>query len=125
MLLPRLCALSEVAWTPQDERGFDDFSERLAVHYERLYAMGINFRLPPPPGLGGTRDITSPVIVRLGVPFPGATVTYTLDGSEPGIDSAPYTGPIRVTGGCVLKARSFLGSGRGSLTAQTVFIMKN
>ncbi len=124
MLLPRLCALSELAWTPQDKRSFDDFNDRLAAHYERLDKMGVNYRLPPPSGLGGTREISSPVIVRLGIPFSGAVVTYTLDGAEPGIDSARYEEPIRVTGGCILKAKSFLRSGRGSLTAQTVFIMK-
>ena len=124
MLLPRLCALSEVAWSPQHRRGFDDFSDRLAAHYVRLDKMGINYRLPPPSGLGGRREISSPVRVRLKIPFNGAIVTYTTDGTEPRIDSARYEGPIRVTGGCVLKARSFLKSGRGSLTAQTVFIMK-
>jgi len=86
--------------------------------------MGINYRLPPPSGLGGTREISSPVVVRLNSPFRGAIVTYTLDGSEPEMDSPRYDGPIRVTEECVLKARSFLGTGRGSLTAQTVFTMK-
>ena len=124
MLLPRLCALSEVVWSKQEKRGFDDFSKRLAVHYERLDAMGVNFRLPPPSGLGGIEDISSPVLVRLGIPFPGAIVTYTTDGTEPGIDSTPYEGPIRLTRGCILKARSFLRSGRGSLTAETAFIMR-
>ena len=124
MLLPRLCALSEVAWSPQHKRSYDDFSERLSVHYDRLDAMGVNYRLPPPAGLGGTREIASPVLVRLGIPFTGAVVTYTIDGTEPGIDSQRYEGPIRVTGGSVLKARSFLESGRGSLTTKTVFIMK-
>ncbi len=124
MLLPRLCALSEVVWTQRDKRGFDDFAGRLVAQYDRLDAMGVNFRLPPPSGLGGIRDISSPVLVRLGRPFDGAIVTYTTDGTEPSTDSTPYEGPIRLTRGCILKARSFLESGRGSLTAQTVFIMR-
>ncbi len=44
MAFPRACALAEVAWTPQDQRDFKDFSERLKTHVERLKAMGVNFR---------------------------------------------------------------------------------
>ena len=36
MLFPRLCALSEVFWSPRGKRDFDDFSARLAVHIRRL-----------------------------------------------------------------------------------------
>jgi len=44
MAFPRACALAEVAWTPQDQREFKDFSERLETHIERLKAMGVNYR---------------------------------------------------------------------------------
>lgn len=32
MLLPRLAALAEVAWTPRDARDWDDFAARIAAH---------------------------------------------------------------------------------------------
>ena len=45
---PRLCALSELAWSG-NKSTFSDFEKRLnESHYERLYAMGIHFRVPPP-----------------------------------------------------------------------------
>jgi len=44
MLLPRLQAEAEVAWTPKDEKDFSDFEKRLEVDYQRLTKLGINFR---------------------------------------------------------------------------------
>lgn len=44
MAFPRACALAEVAWTPQDRRMWDDFSDRLDGHLDRLRALGVNYR---------------------------------------------------------------------------------
>jgi len=40
MLLPRLCALAEVAWTPPALRDFGDFRARMELHERRLAALG-------------------------------------------------------------------------------------
>jgi len=51
MLLPRLYALSEIAWTPLENKNWSDFSERrLPVHLASLDAEGIRFRVPEPIG---------------------------------------------------------------------------
>jgi hexosaminidase len=51
-LFPRLVALAEVFWTPQELRRWPDFRDRLQVHCRRLAKMdvklGLNFR--PDPG---------------------------------------------------------------------------
>ncbi len=39
MLFPRLCALSEVFWSPRELRDFEDFSARLDSHKRRLDAL--------------------------------------------------------------------------------------
>lgn len=44
MLFPRLCALSEVLWTANKEKDFDNFEKRLNRHYQRLDAWDINYR---------------------------------------------------------------------------------
>lgn len=41
MLFPRLCALSEVFWSPREKRSFEDFSQRLRVHEHRLDALNV------------------------------------------------------------------------------------
>ena len=42
MIFPRLCAIAEAVWTPQKEKDFDDFSQRLAVHRKRLDLLELN-----------------------------------------------------------------------------------
>jgi len=52
MAFPRLCALAEVAWSPQSARNFDDFLHRLSPHIDRLRALDVHFHpltIPPPP----------------------------------------------------------------------------
>lgn len=44
MIFPRLLALAEVAWTPQDLRKYPDFKKRLLSSLGALRAKGINFR---------------------------------------------------------------------------------
>lgn len=47
---PRICALAELAWTPQELRDWDDFSARMdGGHYARLRNLGIKYRTAPDP----------------------------------------------------------------------------
>jgi len=43
MLFPRFAAIAEVAWSPIDDRDFEDFLRRLAVHEKRLDAFDVNY----------------------------------------------------------------------------------
>lgn len=45
-VFPRLCALSEVLWSPQNARDFADFSRRLKAHYPRLDRLGVEYNKP-------------------------------------------------------------------------------
>ena len=87
-LFPRLCAVAEVAWTPQEERDFGDFTARLErTHYRRLYEAGIRFRVPFP-------EVTyADGVLRAEAPYAGAVVRYTADGSEPTCFSTPMSLP--------------------------------
>jgi hexosaminidase len=44
MIWPRLCAMSEVLWSPAETRNHDAFLARLRMHLERLRALDVNFR---------------------------------------------------------------------------------
>ncbi len=74
---PRLCALAEVGWTPQNLRNYAEFAERLGPHLLRLKAAGVTFRLTPPGAVARGNAI------EMVPPFHGAEVRYTLDGSDP------------------------------------------
>lgn len=41
-VFPRLCALSEVVWSPAETREWSDFEKRLESHFERLDALGVD-----------------------------------------------------------------------------------
>ena len=43
LAVPRLPAIAEVGWSPQSQRGWEDFRRRLAAHGPRWNLMGINF----------------------------------------------------------------------------------
>ena len=47
MAMPRLPAVAELGWTPQDVRGWDSFRERLATHAPRWRRMGVNYYPSP------------------------------------------------------------------------------
>ncbi len=122
MLLPRILALSEVVWSKKDLRSFPDFSRRIVPHYDRLAAKGVNFRLPPPDGLGGKKLISEPTQVQIFPPFPGAEVRYTMDGTDPTRESPLLpAGPIDIADSVVVKARTFLRKGRMSRVIATSF----
>jgi hexosaminidase len=52
-MFPRLCAIAEVTWAPAAQKNWSDFTNRLAVHKERLTQMGVNYNpSATPPAIG-------------------------------------------------------------------------
>jgi hexosaminidase len=49
MAFPRLCAFSEVVWSPAAARDHEGFERRMDVHYRRLDALGVEYRPPSGP----------------------------------------------------------------------------
>lgn len=43
MLFPRLDALSEILWSPKEQRNYPDFQKRLKTQFKRYNFMGINY----------------------------------------------------------------------------------
>jgi predicted alpha-1,2-mannosidase len=60
--------------------------------------------VPAPFVAGGSQSFRERTEVTLGVAAPGATIHYTLDGSEPTVASPRYTGPISVDRSAVVRA---------------------
>ena len=52
---------------------------------------------------------------------PGPTIRYTVDGSEPGPESALYEKPIVISGETTVKARAFWPDGVSSLVESRTF----
>ena len=107
---PRLAALAEVGWTPQNLRQFAGFQQRLGPEsLRRLGFLGVFYRIPTPTATHKAGMLT------IHPPFPAAVVRYTLDGSVPNASSPQASGPIELAGRdpAKLRARTFI-DGRGS-----------
>ena len=83
-LLPRIYALSEIAWSPVARKSWEEFSrQRLPAYLARLDAEGAAYQVPQPHGIreetleGGCFRFT------IRPPFPGCRVYYTLNGATP------------------------------------------
>lgn len=128
LLLPRLLAVAERAWVA-DPAWATEADPAAAARLHRqdwsrfvgqighqvlpalLQAMpDLNLRIPPP----GLRKTGTAVLANAA--WPGLTVHYTADGSEPGLQSLRATGPITDRG--LIRAAAFDGRGRRSATMQ-------
>lgn len=119
MLFPRVCALAEVSWTPQVQRSWPEFWERLtSQHLDRLDAAGVAFRIPLPTARRSGNEIT------VSLPYPNADVRYTVDGSDPTLSSPRYQDPVLAAEGVVFKMRTFRPNGRGSRSVTLDEILK-
>lgn len=97
MLLPRMLALSEVAWSQAANKDFKNFSEvRVARHLARLDVQGYNYRVPTAIGTSDTTVSGSSVKVELAPPVDGAKIYYTIDGYAPRETDLQYTAPIDI-----------------------------
>ncbi|MCD4831340.1 MAG: family 20 glycosylhydrolase [Anaerohalosphaeraceae bacterium] len=47
MSFPRMCELSEVAWTPQNQRNFKSYKQRIKIHLRRLDILGVSYYCEP------------------------------------------------------------------------------
>ena len=98
MLLPRMLALSEVAWTPQNGKNYKDFSEdRVPHHLALLESMGYNYRVPVPFGAKDTTITGDKFNIDLTPSVEGAKIYYTIDGYTPRETDLQYTTPVKVT----------------------------
>ena len=106
MSMPRMCALAEVVWSPADTRDWGSFLVRLDRHFDRLDDMKVNYsrgsfevKIVSRFDAGARRTLVALETERL-----DAKVRYTLDGSEPGLGSPLYGGPLRFDRSMTVKA---------------------
>jgi hexosaminidase len=127
LVFPKLLGLAERAWAPKPaweglpdearrrallDADWNEFANRLGqIDLPRLayLAGGVHYRLPPPGAVVEAGQL------KANVAFPGLTIRYTTDGTEPTADSPAYSGPVAVRGTVRLKA--FAASARGSRTS--------
>jgi hexosaminidase len=127
-IVPKIFAFAEKAWSPAPQwerepdlharnaailQGWAELANRIGRYalpqIDRLFG-SYAYRIAPPGAVmeGG--------MLHANTAFPGLVIRYTTDGTEPGLQSPEYTGPVQVTG--PVRVRAFNRQGRGSRTFQ-------
>jgi hexosaminidase len=115
LLLPKMMGVSERTWTaiPEWSKDLTDVKAYNEARHQYnlkigtrelplLRSMGYTFRVGPP----GIKVVDG--MLHINSQYPDELVTYTLDGSEPTIDSPRWTAPVPVkTQPQVIKAKTF------------------
>ncbi|HJS22241.1 MAG TPA: family 20 glycosylhydrolase [Steroidobacteraceae bacterium] len=120
MVFPRLAALAEVAWSPQQRRDWRGFLARMPDQLDRYRALGIQyaqsaFKVAIAPDYN---PATEALQIRLSTQTELGKIRYTLDGTDPTPQSSAYDAPIAVKAPVEIRAASFL-DGRPLSVAST------
>ncbi len=96
MSVPRMSALAEAVWSPKARRDWEDFQQRLPVHFKRLEALKVNYAKGSFSVELKTAIIPNArqVRVQLESEQPRAEIRYTLAGSAPTRQSPLYRAPF-------------------------------
>ncbi len=108
-VFPRLAALSEIAWTPLQNKSYDDFLARLPAQLQRYKALGIAYGQTALSVAMKRQDdrAAGKVTVELSNPLSYRDIRYTTDGSTPTAQSAAYPGALSLPVPTVLTAQTF------------------
>ena len=115
-MFPRIVAIQEVGWTPNNKKDYDDFERRLNNALVRLDYHDINYYIPQPEQPNGSCNFvafTDKATLEFTTTYPH-TMIYTLDGTDPKAGSTEYTAPIEITETTTLKICTLLPSGKTS-----------
>ncbi len=124
MVLPRMAALAEVVWTPQENKDWSSFNQRIRKQFKVYEQKGLNYCV------GNATVAIQPVseggqlTVELSTELPGAEIVYTLDGEDPTVESQKYTAPLVIDASVQLKASSVVnGKVMGMAPNSQYFVM--
>lgn len=121
MTWPRALALSEVYWTPEKQKNWNDFIHRVESHMERFDIAGVNYSKAIYDPIINTTIKGGKMTLEMETEAPDVDIRYTLDGTMPGIYSPKYTGIVDVPEGPVtLRAITY----RGNQPAGHLIILK-
>lgn len=96
MAFPRMMALAEAAWTPLEQKNYEDFLTRLPDQLCWLDRAGVHFRIPEPIGLQDSTLQNDSITIDLKPILPGTKIYYTLDGSNPTPTSELFQRPFTI-----------------------------
>ena len=120
-VIPRIAALSEIAWTKQENKNWDDFSRRLNDVKAIYNKMDINYYIASPTGPADKTIFTDKAVVKFDSPSADIVIKYTIDGSLPTEKSKEYVSEFVVEETTTVTAASFDQFGQKSKDLTVLF----
>ncbi|MHB9055303.1 MAG: glycoside hydrolase family 20 protein [Paludibacteraceae bacterium] len=127
MAMPRMAALAEVQWTQPDKKNYGDFLNRIPRLLKIYDLLGYNYATHifdvktelKPNTNKGTLDISLSTLDN-------APIYYTLDGSEPTVNSTKYNGTVSLDKNATIKAKAIRANGKNSRTfSENILLSKS
>lgn len=109
MTFPRLLALSEIGWTPLQDKNYNDFLRRMQDQYRLLQRHFVNYYRPSYRiHIKAIPDYqTKEYQIHFNTEQYEPVIHYTTDGSIPTLQSPVYSQPFNVSGITTIKATIF------------------
>ena len=123
MLFPRLLAFSEICWTPDSLKNWDNFINRTQPFMERLDVMKIKYARSMYQVLPAVENQNGKIFLKLECEVPNADIRYAL-GDTPIEKAEKYTQPIPFNESTTFKATVFSGKATNTITTGEVTFHK-
>lgn len=120
-ILPRLCALSELAWTQPELKNTKDFLQRLSIHLPLIAHAGHRFYVEYPRGLSLHNVFIDSLQVSLSSIYNNATILYALDYDGARGDWYTYSKPFSIDRSCKVRTKTILPGGHESMEVEAIF----
>ncbi len=125
MALPRWAALSELQWTLREMKDYDDFLHRLQRLVKTYEAEGYNYAKHIYDVNADFLPDSETGAVKVGLKtIDGATVRYTLDGTEPTASSPAAGGMVAINSDCTFKAKAMRPGGDSRVLSEKIAFSK-
>lgn len=119
---PRAVALAETGWTLDKNKNWNSFCQRMVEDFERMDVVNVKACRNFFDVNINTHVYGDTLKVVLESFYPGAEIHYTMDGSEPTVQSALYTEPFALKGQNRLQAVAFMnGKKLGKVTSKDLY----
>ena len=107
MTFPRVFAVAENAWTPSDRKDWKHFTDRLETQFQRLDQQKIRYAVSAFTPWIDHEGRPEGIAIALKTEANGLNIHYTLDGSDPTLESNAYVDTFMLDQGALLSARAF------------------
>ncbi|MBY0244083.1 MAG: family 20 glycosylhydrolase [Sphingobacteriaceae bacterium] len=97
MLYPRMFALSEIAWTKQENKNYNHFMfHKIPYHLEKLELQNRLYKVPSPLGISDTAIEASQYTLDVQPTLKNGQIFYSIDGYNPDQTSILYQKPVHI-----------------------------